>query len=60
MKCPRKVEKERDIARSQVVGKPANIVKKIVEGKIDKYYSSVCLMDQVFIKTTDNQPSATS
>ena len=50
-----KVEKERDIARSQVVGKPANIVEKIVEGKIDKYYSSVCLMDQVFIKSTDNQ-----
>ena len=50
-----KVEKERDIARSQVVGKPANIMEKIVEGKIDKYYSSVCLMDQVFIKSTDNQ-----
>ena len=50
-----KIEKERDIARSQVVGKPANIVEKIVEGKIDKYYSSVCLMDQVFIKSTENQ-----
>ncbi len=50
-----KVEKERDIARSQVAGKPANIVEKIVEGKVDKYYASVCLMEQVFIKSTDNQ-----
>ena len=53
-----KIEKERDIARSQVTGKPANIVEKIVDGKIDKYYSSVCLMDQVFIKSTDNQTIA--
>ena len=50
-----KIEKERDIARSQVTGKPANVIEKIVEGKIDKYYSTVCLLDQVFIKSTDNQ-----
>ena len=50
-----KIEKERDIARSQVTGKPANVIEKIVTGKIDKYYSTVCLMDQVFIKSTDNQ-----
>ena len=49
------LEKERDIARSQVVGKPANVIEKIVEGKIDKFYSTICLMDQVFIKSTDNQ-----
>ena len=49
------LEKERDIARSQVVGKPANIVEKIVEGKIDKFFSTICLLDQVFIKSTDNQ-----
>ena len=30
-------------------------MEKIVEGKIDKYYASVCLMEQVFIKSTDNQ-----
>ncbi len=50
-----KIEKERDIARSQMAGKPANMVEKIVEGKIDKYYSTVALMEQVFIKSTDNQ-----
>ena len=49
------LEKERDIARSQVLNKPANVVEKIVEGKIDKFYSSICLLDQAFIKATDNQ-----
>ena len=49
------LEKERDIARSQVQGKPANVIEKIVEGKIDKFYSTICLLDQVFIKSTDNQ-----
>ena len=47
------LEKERDIARSQMQGKPANVVEKIVEGKIEKFYSSVCLMDQAFIKDPD-------
>src|SRR5207302_1689972 len=47
------VEKERDIYRSQVKGKPENIVEKIVDGKIDKFYSTVCLLDQAFIKNPD-------
>ncbi len=47
------LEKEREIYRAQVQGKPANIVEKIVEGKVDKYYSSVCLLDQAFIKNPD-------
>ena len=47
------LEKERDIARSQVLNKPANVVEKIVEGKIDKFYSSICLLDQGFIKDPD-------
>lgn len=47
------LERERDIYRGQVQGKPANIVAKIVDGKIDKFYSSVCLMDQAFIKNPD-------
>ncbi len=44
---------EREIYAAQVVGKPANIVDKIVDGKIDKYCSTVCLMDQGFIKNPD-------
>ncbi len=47
------VEREREIYRAQVTGKPANIVEKIVEGKIDKYFSNVCLLDQAFIKNPD-------
>ncbi|MCZ6765673.1 MAG: translation elongation factor Ts [bacterium] len=46
------IEKERNVYREQALeaGKPDKIVDKIVDGKIDKYYSEVVLMDQVFIK----------
>jgi len=42
--------KEREIAMAQVQGKPPAAVQKIVEGKLEKYYSTVCLMDQPFVK----------
>ena len=42
-----------EIYAAQVVGKPANIVDKIVDGKIDKFYSTVCLLEQPFIKNPD-------
>ena len=47
------LEKEKEIYRAQVKGKPAAITEKIVDGKIEKFYSSVCLMDQAFIKNPD-------
>lgn len=47
------IDKERDIARSQVLNKPAAVIEKIVEGKIDKFYSTICLMEQGFIKNPD-------
>ena len=31
-------------------GKPANMIDKIVEGKINKFYSEICLLDQLYIK----------
>src|SRR5881628_3039148 len=37
------VENERAIYEAQVTGKPANVVGKIVDGKLDKFYSTVCL-----------------
>jgi len=47
-------ERERAIYRDQVPpGKPANIVEKIIEGKMDKFYSGACLVDQAFIKNPD-------
>ena len=47
------VEAEREIYKAQVAGKPANVVDKIVSGKLDKYYSEVCLLEQGFVKTPD-------
>ncbi|MCI6859568.1 MAG: translation elongation factor Ts [Clostridia bacterium] len=46
------VESEAEIYRAQALneGKPAQIVEKMVEGRIQKYYKEVCLMDQPFIK----------
>ena len=47
-------EREREVYRGQVPpGKPANIVEKIVDGKMDKFFSSSCLIDQAFIKNPD-------
>ncbi len=50
---PAEVEREKSIYRQQVEGKPANIVDKIVEGKVEKFYGTVCLMEQSFIKNPD-------
>ncbi len=45
--------KEREIAASQVAGKPPAAIQKIVEGKLEKYYQTICLMDQPFVKNPD-------
>jgi elongation factor Ts len=45
--------KEREIATAQLAGKPAAAVQKIVEGKLDKYFSQVCLMEQPFVKNPE-------
>ena len=47
------VESERSIYEAQVKGKPENVVEKIVAGKLDKFYSTVCLLEQGFIKNPD-------
>ena len=46
------LEREKDVYRAQAAatGKPANIVEKIVEGKMSKFYEEVCLLEQPFIK----------
>lgn len=44
------IDREKDVLKEQVKGKPENIAEKIVEGKLEKFYSEVCLMDQPFIK----------
>jgi len=45
--------KERDIATAQVQGKPPAALQKIVEGKLEKFYSTVCLVDQPFVKAPE-------
>ena len=49
------LEKEKAILRAQALneGKPQKIVDKMVEGRIDKYYKEVCLLEQPFIKNPD-------
>jgi elongation factor Ts len=47
------VEAERAIYAAQVKDKPANVVGKIVDGKLDKFFSTVCLLEQGFIKNPD-------
>jgi elongation factor Ts len=44
---------EREIAASQAAGKPPVAVQKIVEGKIEKYYSQLVLLDQPFVKAPE-------
>ena len=56
---PEELERERDIYRRQALdsGKPQKIAEKIVEGKMDRFYSEVCLLEQAFIKDPDRKVS---
>lgn len=49
---PALVEKEREIYRAQMIeeGKPENIIDKIVQGKVEKFYKDICLMSQQYVK----------
>ena len=49
------IQKEKDIYRAQAKseGKPEKILDKIVEGKLEKYFQEVCLLEQAFIKDED-------
>ncbi len=50
-----KLDKEKEILRAQALneGKPEKIVDKMVEGRIEKYYKEVCLLEQPFVKDGD-------
>jgi elongation factor Ts len=47
---PAVIAKEKEIAAEQVKNKPAQIVDKIVAGKLDKFFQTVCLLEQGFVK----------
>ena len=54
---PEEFDREREIYRRQAIesGKPEKIAEKIVEGKMDRFYSEVCLLEQAFIKDPDRK-----
>ena len=49
------IEKEREIYREQArnSGKPEKVIERIVEGRLEKYYQEVCLLNQPFVKNPD-------
>jgi elongation factor Ts len=52
---PETVETEKEVFRNLAVkeGKPEKVIDKIIEGRLDKFYSEVCLMEQPFVKDND-------
>ncbi len=53
------LEREREVIRQQALneGKPEHIVAKIVEGRIEKFYEQVCLVDQPYVRDGDKKIS---
>ncbi|MBP1931520.1 translation elongation factor Ts [Ammoniphilus resinae] len=51
------IEKEKEILKAQALneGKPANIVEKMVEGRLGKFFEEICLNDQAFVKDSDKK-----
>ena len=54
-----RVQKEMEILKAQAMneGKPAEIAEKMVQGRIGKFYGEICLVDQVFVKNSDQKVS---
>ena len=53
------VEHEREVLTQQALneGKPENIVAKMVEGRLGKYFEEICVLDQTFVKNPDQKVS---
>ncbi|MMZ52698.1 Elongation factor Ts [compost metagenome] len=51
------LDREREVLTAQALneGKPENIVQKMVEGRLNKYYEEVCLVEQTFVKDSDKK-----
>ncbi|MET3288524.1 elongation factor Ts [Brevibacillus fluminis] len=54
------IEREREVLKNQALqeGKPANIVEKMVEGRLSKFFEEYCLVEQPFVKDPDKKVSA--
>lgn len=49
------IAREKEIYKDQVKGKPENVIDKIVEGKMEKFFSENCLLEQIFVKDPDQK-----
>lgn len=49
------IEREKEVYRGQVTNKPAQVVEKILEGKLEKFYGDTCLLEQIFVKDPDGK-----
>ena len=52
---PEIIEKEKEIYRTQLKneGKPEHVIEKIIEGKLEKFYEEVCLLEQPFVRNPE-------
>ena len=49
------IEREKEIYRAQVTDKPPHVVEKIIEGKLEKFYTETCLLEQLFVKDPEQK-----
>ena len=47
------IEREKAIYREQAKGKPDNVIEKMLDGKLNKFFQETCLMEQAFVKDPD-------
>ncbi len=53
--APDVIEKEKEIFKEQIKGKPEHVVDRIVQGKLEKFYSENCLLEQIFVKDPEQK-----
>lgn len=49
------IEREKEIYRAQITGKPPQVVEKILDGKLEKFFTDTCLLEQIFIKDPEQK-----
>jgi elongation factor Ts len=49
------IDREKEIYHAQTTNKPVQVTEKIVEGKLEKFFGEQCLLDQIFIKDTEQK-----
>ena len=49
------IDRETEIYKTQVQGKPEHVVEKIIQGKLEKFYEEICLPDQIFVKDPEGK-----